>query len=75
MDSNDTTDQYAQQPTSWYFDADAQSISLRDWFAGHSLSGVLADPECITRNENDRERVARFCYQMADAMMKARGEI
>ena len=45
------------------------SISLRDYFAGQALSGLLA---------RDRHRLridaldARLAYQMADVMMQAR---
>lgn len=53
-------------------------MSLRDWFAGQVLNGLLSDSD--ERPENDEtledfaESIAAGAYQMADAMLKARGE-
>ncbi len=45
-----------------------QGMTLRDWFAGQYISGVLADP-----NFNEGcERTAELAYQQADAMLEAR---
>lgn len=47
-------------------------MTLRDWFAGQALAGWLSscDPsECA--NPRDSSQVS---YEMADAMIKARGE-
>jgi hypothetical protein len=54
------------KPTSWYFDP--PEMTLRDWFAGQALNGVLSDPEC----DGPAPKIAKQCYAMADAMMKAR---
>jgi len=43
-------------------------MTLRDWFAGQALAGLLADPN-ITENWS---RISRKCYDMADAMFEAR---
>ncbi len=43
-------------------------ISLRDWFAGVSLNGILVAPGEIS----SKERVAEFCWEMADEMLKER---
>jgi hypothetical protein len=48
-----------------------EGMTLRDWFAGQALAGraqflqpgVVLYPDCI----------ARECYLIADAMLKARG--
>lgn len=45
-------------------------MTLRDWFAGHALAGVLADPNVEGTNMND---VAEYVFEMADAMLKAMG--
>ena len=42
-------------------------ISLRDYFAGQALSGLLAGDE-----ETSLERCAKWAFKNADAMMKAR---
>jgi hypothetical protein len=44
-------------------------MSLRDWFAGMALQGVLAahaDPETVLPKQTD---AAEMAYQYADAML------
>ena len=64
--------------------------SLRDWFAGQALNGVLSQSPSgfmsshwnIWEAAGNREkhenttfdRIAMFSYSMADAMLKARGQ-
>ena len=43
-----------------------KGMSLRDWFAGQALAGVRWG---VVEGPN---HAARFCYQVADAMLKAR---
>lgn len=45
-------------------------MSLRDWFAGQALAGLLADPA----TSPDHSLVARVCYNYADAMLAARAK-
>ena len=40
-------------------------MTLRDYFAAKALQGMSAEI-------NDEVRAARWCYEMADAMMEAR---
>lgn len=52
-------------------------MSLRDWFAGQALAGMLAMPEHDNGNfhNNCGEMFigpARYAYRMADAMLTAR---
>ena len=42
-------------------------MTLRDYFAAKALQGMSADI-------SDEVRAARWCYEMADAMIQARGE-
>lgn len=55
---------------------DGEGLLLRDYFAAKALQGWLASyPEAsshpvVAGNEN---KVAKEAYQMADAMIKARG--
>lgn len=39
-------------------------MTLRDYFAAAALRGIASDIE-------DEEKAARWCYEMADAMLKA----
>lgn len=45
-----------------------EGMSLRDWFAGQALAGILADPEA----RKSMSSVAADAYDYADAMMKDR---
>ena len=46
-------------------------MSLRDYFAGEMLSGILANSEDWSEDWDERV-VARNCYKMADAMLDER---
>lgn len=50
------------------FPAMAKDMSLRDWFAGQALAGILADPEVV----GELKPSAEFAYKMADAMLAER---
>lgn len=43
-------------------------MTLRDWFAGQALVGLLSDPNVTAESG----RLARVVYTMADAMLTAR---
>ena len=43
-------------------------MTLRDWFAGQALAGMLANPNCGLSNGS----LARRSYNIADAMLAAR---
>jgi hypothetical protein len=45
-------------------------MSLRDWFAGQALNGLMSDSEA--RSDLRPREVAIDCYNMADAMLVAR---
>lgn len=58
-------------------------MSLRDWFAGHALSGLVTSPPTPTERDLERmfprrtniighEVFGRLAYQIADAMIAAR---
>lgn len=53
-----------------------EGMSLRDWFAGQVLTGLVV-ARCITTDDQDRlseerGRKAKSAYALADAMLKAR---
>jgi hypothetical protein len=46
----------------------SEGMTLRDYFAAQALSGLINySPE-----PSEHESIARLCYLLADAMMKAR---
>ena len=45
-------------------------MTLRDWFAGRALTGMLANPDCGQSNE----KIADWAYRIADAMLEERGK-
>ena len=47
---------------------DFKGMSLRDYFAGQALAGMLANPELPT----DAEYIAKWSYLNADAMLAER---
>ena len=46
-------------------------MSLRDWFAGKAISGMMT-PGCVQMTEATRKARASEAYAIADAMLKAR---
>ena len=48
-----------------------EGMSLRDWFAGQALAGMLADPNVSARGDMVHV-LATDLYRVADAMLKAR---
>lgn len=53
-----------------------QGMSIRDWFAGMALQGILASPRTPVNKSGeasgDSETIAYLSYVMADAMLKER---
>jgi hypothetical protein len=45
-------------------------MTLRDWFAGQALAGLLANPD----EQAKYGHPARDAYQIADSMLAVRGE-
>ena len=50
-----------------------EGMTLRDYFAAKALSAYWNDPE-VSESISTPENVAKWAYEMADAMLKARGE-
>ena len=53
-------------------DTHASGMSLRDWFAGQALAGILRDNHTGCANSDRQDQLSRLAYQMADAMLAAR---
>ncbi|HHR6244939.1 TPA: hypothetical protein ACS73G_003714 [Providencia alcalifaciens] len=52
----------------------ASDATLRDYLAAKAMNGILANNAMIdTATDQTLEWVAKNAYQMADAMLKARG--
>jgi len=51
-----------------FVDSPYSGMSLRDWFAGQALAGLLACPN----NSADVTIIMMASYQVADAMLQAR---
>lgn len=47
-------------------------MSLRDWFAGQALAGLLACPSANFQNHCTVESAARNSFRFADAMLAER---
>ena len=70
----ETIEQYAK------FEPIPVMISLRDYFAGQALAGMMAHPHTRIASENvakkesrdGTEIIALSCYEYADAMLKQR---
>ena len=47
-------------------------MSLRDWFAGQAMVGLMSDSGLRPSNLDEFEHMATRLYQVADAMLKER---
>lgn len=53
---------------------DAGGMSIRDWFAGMALQGIVASACERAEKEWDAELGAAYSYQIADAMLAERSK-
>ncbi|PCI28287.1 MAG: hypothetical protein COB67_06825 [SAR324 cluster bacterium] len=44
-----------------------EDMSLRDWYAGKALNGLLSNPE---KAGNSVEEISELAYRYADAMLR-----
>ena len=49
-----------------------RGMTLREWYAGQALVGLLAFPSADSEPQLRRDDAARVAYQYADAMLAAR---
>lgn len=47
-------------------------MTLRDWFAGQALAGLMSDPGLRPCNVEEFEHMAKRLYQVADALLSER---
>lgn len=50
----------------------ANDAFVRDYFAAHALSGIMAKTANTTMPQSSREAIAKLAYQLADEMMAER---
>jgi hypothetical protein len=62
-------DDYNQDGTPIYGPRNLQGMTLRDWFAGQALAGLLGNSNYGPPNSKED---ANMAYLIADAMLKAR---
>ena len=53
--------------------APSKGMSLRDWFAGQALSSLFTLEHVQSWERDEFSAAAEYAYQVADAMLKARG--
>lgn len=53
-----------------------RGMTLRDWFAGQALSGILSSSGCQLFRESEIPliEIAKYADRLADAMLAARNE-
>ena len=49
-------------------------MSLRDYFAGQALAGIMANPDMVRDAYSKSTWQAQTCYLMADAMLGVRND-
>ncbi len=49
-------------------------MSLRDWFAGMALNGMLASDSSVDRTKVNRQLWASIAYSFSDAMLAERSK-
>lgn len=64
-------------PREYGFDARKSGMTLRDYFAGQALMGVISNPNTPDQLigmgfEGAKDHVAEYAYAAADAMLAAR---
>lgn len=57
---------------SWQGMAPCDGMTLRDYFAASSVTGLLANPAADPVEQVHFDNIARDAYRMADAMLRAR---
>lgn len=56
------------------FDCIASGMTLRDWFAGQSLAGILSRPKGCEAWDGEPQESTEAAYNYADAMIAERSK-
>lgn len=62
----------ADEAECWPGEYGCSGMSLRDWFAGRALGGMLANEQVNTASDRDLEMIPATSYGIADAMLAVR---
>ena len=62
-----TENEHQSGPSTMHY----EGMTLRDWFAGQALAGILTD---TSYDHGKPEIIAKRSYQMADAMLAERSK-
>ena len=57
-----------------FFNVTDTGMSLRDWFAGQALAGIMANSRLITVLTESKQDPTSCAYQMADFMLAERAK-
>lgn len=70
--SEDLVDEWADEPAVSAYDGplSAHNMTLRDWFAGQAMAGLLAAP--YLKFPQREQTLSMEAYGVADAMLRAR---
>lgn len=66
-------------PVAYYADVSYPGMSLRDWFAGQALAGMIANPNTPDQLigsgwTGSKNMLAEYAYAAADAMLAERSK-
>ena len=62
------------EPSGAAFNYPEYGMSLRDWFAGQALVGLMGDPGMRPSDTREFQHMAARLYQVADAMLAERAK-
>ena len=65
-DTNDGGTAFPSSPDAEF----TPGMSLRDWFAGLAMQGMMADGALNDRSYGDMNEIASEAFQMADTMLE-----
>jgi hypothetical protein len=60
------------RPANPPYNSSANGMSLRDWFAGQALAGIMANARLVTVLAESKQDPASCAYEMAEFMMAER---
>ena len=74
MSDKDGGPAFPGQPRDTFASSLPAGMSLRDWFAGQALIGILSNQESLPVNSRASDTIASWAYFFADAMLAERAK-
>lgn len=62
------------RPANPPYNSSANGMSLRDWFAGQALAGIMANARLVTVLAESKQDPASCAFEMAEFMMEERSK-